>query len=78
MTLDDMANYKVVIRPVHNVTYRGLTLHGIGSPAGGAVSLQILKIMERYDSKDWSDQDLSPKPCASRTLPESASAIQSL
>lgn len=59
MTLDDMANYKVVIRPVHNVTYRGLTLHGIGSPAGGAVSLQILKIMERYDSKDWSDQDLS-------------------
>ncbi|KKO99232.1 hypothetical protein THAR02_08661 [Trichoderma harzianum] len=59
MTLDDMANYKVIIRPVHNVTYRGLTLHGIGSPAGGAVSLQILKIMERYDSKDWSDQDLS-------------------
>lgn len=59
MTLEDMANYKVVIRPVHNVTYRGLTLHGIGSPAGGAVSLQILKVMERYDSQDWADQDLS-------------------
>ncbi|KAL7787758.1 gamma-glutamyltranspeptidase [Trichoderma ceciliae] len=59
MTVQDMANYKVVIRPVHNVTYRGLTLHGIGSPAGGAVSLQILKIMERYNSEDWSDQDLT-------------------
>ncbi|KAH6604904.1 gamma-glutamyltranspeptidase, partial [Trichoderma cornu-damae] len=59
MTLEDMANYKVIIRPVHNVTYRGLTLHGIGSPAGGAVSLQILKIMERYKPEDWSDRDLT-------------------
>ncbi|PTB36768.1 hypothetical protein M441DRAFT_176394 [Trichoderma asperellum CBS 433.97] len=59
MTLEDMANYKVIIRPVHNVTYRGLVLHGIGAPAGGTVSLQILKIMERYNSEDWSDQDLS-------------------
>ncbi|KAL7813807.1 gamma-glutamyltranspeptidase [Trichoderma gracile] len=59
MTLDDMANYKVLSRPVHNVTYRGLTLHGVGSPAGGAVSLQILKIMERYSQDDWADQDLS-------------------
>ncbi|EHK26617.1 uncharacterized protein TRIVIDRAFT_50329 [Trichoderma virens Gv29-8] len=59
MTLEDMANYKVIVRPVHNVTYRGLTLHGMGSPSGGAVSLQILKIMERYDSEDWSDQDLT-------------------
>ncbi|KAL7944624.1 gamma-glutamyltranspeptidase [Trichoderma barbatum] len=59
MTLEDMANYKVIIRPVHNVTYRGLTLHGIGAPAGGAVSLQILKIMERYAEEDWLDQDLS-------------------
>ncbi|KAH0498596.1 hypothetical protein TgHK011_005844 [Trichoderma gracile] len=59
MTLDDMANYKVLSRPVHNVTYRGLTLHGVGSPAGGAVSLQILKVMERYSQDDWADQDLS-------------------
>jgi gamma-glutamyltranspeptidase/glutathione hydrolase len=59
MTLEDMENYKVISRPVHNVTYRGFVLHGIGSPAGGVVSLQILKIMERYASEDWSDQDLS-------------------
>lgn len=59
MTLEDMAKYKVISRPVHNVTYRGFVLHGIGAPAGGTVSLQILKIMERYNSEDWSDQDLS-------------------
>lgn len=59
MTLDDMKNYKVISRPVTSVSYRGLKLYGIGSPAGGAVSLQILKIMEHFSPADWEDRGLS-------------------
>lgn len=53
MTLDDLKNYKVLTRDVANISYRGAELHGIGSPAGGAVCLSILKIMEQYSMEDW-------------------------
>lgn len=53
MTLADLQNYRVISRPVANITYRGAQLHGIGSPAGGAVCLAILKIMEQYDAASW-------------------------
>ena len=53
MTLEDLQNYEVISRPVLTTPYRGLHLHGIGSPAGGAVSLNILKIMEQYDAAGW-------------------------
>jgi gamma-glutamyltranspeptidase / glutathione hydrolase len=60
MTLDDLKNYKVMTRDVANISYRGADLHGIGSPAGGAVCLSILKIMEQYDMEDWTaDRNLS-------------------
>lgn len=53
MTLEDLRDYEVISRPVITTPYRGLELHGIGSPAGGAVSLNILKIMEQYDPAGW-------------------------
>jgi gamma-glutamyltranspeptidase/glutathione hydrolase len=56
MTLDDLRNYEVKSREVVKMNYRGVELHGIGAPAGGAVSLNILKIMEQYDVADW-DRD---------------------
>lgn len=49
MTLDDLANYNVVSRKVHKATFRNHTLHTIGSPANGPVTLNILKAMEHIE-----------------------------
>lgn len=59
MTLEDLAAYQVISRNVTSIKYRGHTVHGIGSPAGGAISFSILKTMEQYSPKDWSDVPLS-------------------
>ena len=55
MTHQDLLDYKVISRPVAEVSYRGVNMYGIGSPAGGAVSLNILKIMEQYDPSEWGE-----------------------
>ena len=52
MTLDDLAAYQAIPRNVTTTTYRNLTLHGMGSPAGGAVALSILKTMEQFPAAD--------------------------
>ena len=49
MTLDDLKEYKVISRPVLNVTYRDYNLYGVGAPASGAVTLNILKVMETFE-----------------------------
>lgn len=49
ITLDDLASYKVISRPVASVSYRGLDLFTVGAPASGAVCLNILKTMEQYN-----------------------------
>ncbi|KAK0389881.1 hypothetical protein NLU13_3454 [Sarocladium strictum] len=54
MTLQDLANYDIVSRNVTTTTYRNLTLHGIGSPAGGAVAFQLLKTMEQFPPETFS------------------------
>ncbi|KHN99214.1 Gamma-glutamyltranspeptidase [Metarhizium album ARSEF 1941] len=59
LTLSDFKNYKVISRPVKNVTYRGLNLYTIGSPAGGSITLNILKIMENFDLADSRDANLT-------------------
>lgn len=59
LTLDDFKNYKVISRPVKNVTYRGFKLYTIGAPASGSISLNILKIMEQYDLADQKDTNLT-------------------
>ena len=53
LTADDLRDYKVNAGPAVNISYRGLDVFGIGSPAGGAVCLSILKTMEQYDADDW-------------------------
>ncbi|KAL2073923.1 hypothetical protein VTL71DRAFT_11249 [Oculimacula yallundae] len=52
MTLSDLANYRVSIRPALNITYKGYNLYSCGVPSGGSVALSILKIIEGYSSTD--------------------------
>jgi gamma-glutamyltranspeptidase/glutathione hydrolase len=59
LTLDDFKNYKVISRPVKNVTYRGIELYSIGAPASGSISLNILKIMEQYNLADSDNVNLT-------------------
>jgi gamma-glutamyltranspeptidase/glutathione hydrolase len=49
MTLEDLANYNVVIRKPVVDRYRGFTIKGMGPPSSGALTvLQILKLSERF------------------------------
>ncbi|RMZ83010.1 hypothetical protein DV737_g1768, partial [Chaetothyriales sp. CBS 132003] len=48
MTLQDLANYTVAIRPPANITYRGYRLHSCAAPTSGEVVLSTLKILEGY------------------------------
>jgi gamma-glutamyltranspeptidase / glutathione hydrolase len=59
VTLEDMANYKIISRKVASATYRGVELHAVGTPANGAVCLNILKIMEQFDLEDAHDTGLT-------------------
>ncbi|KAF4466050.1 gamma-glutamyltransferase [Fusarium albosuccineum] len=52
MTLDDLKNYKVISREVLHTEYKGYNVYGISSPAGGAVSLNILNTMDGFDNQD--------------------------
>ena len=49
MTMEDLANYTVVIRPTANITYRGYRLQSCSAPSSGEVALSTLKILEGYD-----------------------------
>ena len=49
MTLEDLANYTVAIRPPANITYRGYRLHSCSAPSSGEVALSTLKILEGYE-----------------------------
>lgn len=60
MTLEDLKNYEVSIRPALNITYNSFTIHSTGVPSGGAVALSILKIMEGYSTpSSFSEPDLN-------------------
>lgn len=50
MTLDDLANYTVAIRPPAEIEYRGYRLRSCSAPASGAVALSALKIIEGYET----------------------------
>jgi len=49
MTLADLANYSIKIRPHSNITYRGFKITSGSAPSSGAVVLSALKIVEGYD-----------------------------
>jgi len=59
MTLEDLRDYTVTVKPPITVDYRGYRLAGVASPAGGAVCLSILKTMEQYPVDAWKDINLS-------------------
>ena len=48
MTLADLQNYTVAIRPPLSISYRGYQLHSIPVPASGVVVLSALKALEGY------------------------------
>ncbi|KAF4494339.1 gamma-glutamyltransferase [Fusarium agapanthi] len=52
ITLDDYKNYDVISREVLHTEYKGFHVYGISSPAGGAVSLNILNTMNGYTHQD--------------------------
>lgn len=50
MTLDDLANYNIVVREPVCFDYRGHNVCGMGPPSSGAVAVgQILGILENFD-----------------------------
>ncbi|KAM0194250.1 hypothetical protein ACHAPA_005068 [Fusarium lateritium] len=52
ITLDDYRNYEAISREVLQTEYKGYNVYGISSPAGGAVSLNILNTMNGYTHQD--------------------------
>jgi len=48
MTLQDLESYEIISRPAAQITYRNYTLSSCGAPAGGSVSLAMLKTIEGY------------------------------
>ncbi|KAG5659308.1 hypothetical protein KAF25_000510 [Fusarium avenaceum] len=52
ITLDDYKNYEAISREVLQTEYKDYNVYGISSPAGGAVSLNILNTMNGYTHQD--------------------------
>lgn len=50
MTIEDLKNYDISIRPAIEVDYRGYRLVSTGAPSSGAVALSVLKTLEGYES----------------------------
>ena len=48
MTLEDLANYTVAIRPSQEIEYHGYTVHSGSAPSSGTVALSTLKIFEGF------------------------------
>lgn len=59
MTLTDLANYTIAIRPSSNITYRGYKIFSGSSPSSGAVVLSALKIAEGFDLSTPSERNFS-------------------
>ncbi|KAI0441085.1 gamma-glutamyltranspeptidase [Xylaria telfairii] len=59
MTLEDLAEYKVITREALKITYRGFNIYSAGSPTSGAVSLSTLKTIEGYSTKATTDVNLT-------------------
>jgi gamma-glutamyltranspeptidase/glutathione hydrolase len=48
MTLQDLKDYDVAVRPPQNITYRNYTIHSTGAPSSGTVALSAMKVIEGY------------------------------
>jgi gamma-glutamyltranspeptidase/glutathione hydrolase len=49
VTREDLATYAPVVEPPLRVTYRGVEIASASVPGGGLLTLQALKILERFD-----------------------------
>ncbi|KAM0330698.1 hypothetical protein ACHAQA_003650 [Verticillium albo-atrum] len=59
MTLDDLTSYRAEIREPLSTTFRNHTLYTTGSPASGAITLNILKTMDQYPLTPTPDTNLT-------------------
>ncbi|KAJ5553051.1 Gamma-glutamyltranspeptidase [Penicillium frequentans] len=48
MTLEDLANYAVIIRNTSQIDYRGYTITSGTTPSSGTIALSMLKILDGY------------------------------
>lgn len=48
MTIEDLQNYTVAIRPSANITYRGYRIFSGSAPSSGEVALSVMKTVEGY------------------------------
>jgi gamma-glutamyltranspeptidase/glutathione hydrolase len=58
MTMEDLVNYKVVIRQPLHITYRGYNIYSCPAPSSGTIALSILKIVEGFPGSDKKILDL--------------------
>lgn len=59
MTLDDLKNYSVEVKPPLSTTLRGYRLFTTEAPSSGAVVLSMLKTMDQYPVEDLTDTNLT-------------------
>ncbi|KAK3304387.1 gamma-glutamyltranspeptidase [Chaetomium strumarium] len=59
MTLEDLKNYTVDVKPPLNITYGDYRLFTTDAPSSGAVMFSILKTMEEYPVQDLIDTNLT-------------------
>lgn len=50
MTLEDLADYTVEIRPAAQIEYKDFRLTSVTAPASGTVALQVMKILAGYNT----------------------------
>lgn len=55
MTMEDLANYRVVSRKPVNIEYKGYRVYACGTPSSGTVALSVMKILEGYDDSGQSE-----------------------
>ncbi|KAK4150101.1 gamma-glutamyltranspeptidase-like protein [Chaetomidium leptoderma] len=59
MTLDDLKEYAIDVKPPLNITYGDYRLFTSEAPSSGAVMFSILKTMGQYPTKDLADTNLT-------------------
>ena len=50
MTLQDLADYKVLVKRALSIDFRGYKVFTTGAPSSGAIALNMLKTMEQYQT----------------------------
>lgn len=56
MTLEDLANYSVKVRPAIEGSYRGRKVYVPHAPTSGPVLLHMLNLVERFEEDSWMEE----------------------